>query len=145
MELVIDRSINAFLTHGSLQSVNTHAIEKKKNMALEEDFVDSLDTNLVFPILSVFLHNGKEFRLQILFDEKGSTGQVDVDFDVLHEFIEYRSDASENEFYERILSHENEEIVKSNAHALAQYEGIVLMFDCVMRNKFVREYFHESA
>jgi hypothetical protein len=138
MEQICSGNINAFFTHRSLKVINRAAIRNKSNYALEESYIAKLDSNLKFPIVGIFEHDVKTYRVLIVLDEHGGTGIVDVSVRNFFYYVEWFNDVSENKFYERVLYGGNDERAKAAAHELAKYEGIVLMFDCVMRNKFVR-------
>ncbi|MGG3963765.1 HNH endonuclease [Heyndrickxia faecalis] len=72
-------SENRYFTKKILIETNNAAIREKRNRQLKEDFLEKLPDNKVYPILHSFdEHNRGEIRVQIIFDEKGTKGFLDL-------------------------------------------------------------------
>lgn len=66
-------------TKKELIYANNAAISEDRNRQLNEDYLDSLPDDGVFPICLAFdEHNRGEIRVQIIFDEAGTTGFLDL-------------------------------------------------------------------
>jgi putative restriction endonuclease len=66
-------------TKTELIHANNAAIREERNRQLREDFLESLPEDTLFPIcLALDEHNKGEIRVQIVFDEKGTTGFLDL-------------------------------------------------------------------
>ncbi|MGZ0039789.1 SEFIR domain-containing protein [Paenibacillus ottowii] len=66
-------------TKTELISANNTAIEEERNRKLNEDYLESLPENYLYPIaLALDEHDRGEIRVQIIFDDKGTTGFLDM-------------------------------------------------------------------
>lgn len=68
-----------YFTKKLLIEANNAAIREDRNRQLNKEYLDSLSDEKVYPILlSLDEHNRGEIRVQILFDEKGTRGFLDL-------------------------------------------------------------------
>jgi hypothetical protein len=62
-----------------LKKLNNKAKRLKKNKSISDMVMDSLDKTKVYPIILNILHNDFEQRCQILFNQDGARGFLDMD------------------------------------------------------------------
>ena len=62
-----------------LKKLNNKARRLKKNRSISDMIMNSLDKTKVFPVILNILHNDVEQRCQILFNEGGARGILDMD------------------------------------------------------------------
>lgn len=75
----MDNKDGKYLTKRDLIQANNAAIREKRNRALREDFLDQLPEDKLFPVIFKMIHNTvNEIRVQILFDEKGTSEFLDM-------------------------------------------------------------------
>lgn len=67
-----------YFTKMKLIQANKRSIKAGRNRNLTENFVRSLPSHILFPIIMRLLHNDRELRLCVVFDEHGNTGFLDV-------------------------------------------------------------------
>ncbi|MCY8498418.1 HNH endonuclease [Bacillus atrophaeus] len=68
-----------YFTKAILIEANNAAIREDRNRQLNEHYLESLSDDKVFPIiLAIDEHNRGEIRVQIIFDDKGAGGFLDM-------------------------------------------------------------------
>lgn len=70
--------VKRYLTKKDLKEINDAAVREKRNRALTDEFVDSLDESIKLPITDIFYHAKDEIRLMVLLNGEGSIGFIDV-------------------------------------------------------------------
>ena len=63
-----------------LVSANKEAIRSKRNRALKTKYLEKLPEDNLFPIVFSMVHNDVEMRLEVLLNETGDKGYIDVPF-----------------------------------------------------------------
>lgn len=72
------KSIVKFFTKKELIHANNAAIREKRNKALNEDFLNSLSDDGKYAEAYSIYHTKDEIRVNILFDDKGTSGFLDM-------------------------------------------------------------------
>ena len=73
------RKLYRYISFDLLNKLNKKAVKNKKNRSLTDELIKSLDKTKVFPITMSLLHNDVEMRCEILFNQNGKTGFLDLD------------------------------------------------------------------
>ena len=61
-----------------LKKLNKKAIRSKKNRFISDTVMNTLDKTKVLPVILNFIHNDWEQRCEILFNQNGLTGFLDM-------------------------------------------------------------------
>ena len=67
-------------TKDVLRKANNFAIKTNRNRTLNKKFFMKRSQETIFPIIFALVHNDVEMRVQILLNEKGLSGWLDIPF-----------------------------------------------------------------
>ncbi|TEB07167.1 hypothetical protein Psch_00710 [Pelotomaculum schinkii] len=86
--------IKKYFTKWLLIEYNNAAIRENRNRQLKEDYLDNLPDDIIIPIVLMFYHTRDEIRVQIVLDEKGNTGFLDMSSERYGMLPQYKTDVN---------------------------------------------------
>ncbi|EIT84144.1 hypothetical protein A374_16904 [Fictibacillus macauensis ZFHKF-1] len=134
-----------YFTKKLLIEANNAAIREERNRQLKEEYLENLSHDMVYPIsLSFDEHNRGEIRVQIVFDEKGTTGFLDMSknrYNLLPKAIYHIDGTVELETEEMI----NAKRLYPEGREYTETVGRKLIRDSSFRTKVLKAYNNECA
>ena len=67
-----------YYTKSELIRLNNKSIRENRNQSLNSEKVKNLNPKYIYPVMFADLHNDKEMRTIILFDENNNQGILDI-------------------------------------------------------------------
>lgn len=96
-----------YFTKKILIQYNRAAIREKRNRQLDEEYLESLPNDIILLVVYTLYHTKDEIRVQLIFDEKRTTGFLDMSRERYELLPEYTLDSNGN-----VILKKDEEIEK---------------------------------